>query len=183
MMVVLLFLSTVGIVLLVVAALAIRRQLRQARDTMVPFDRIVLPKPGRDSVISPIISAPTVAGGTVTIGGIGRDSHLMLLLFIEAGAPLCEAVAGDAVELCSAMRVRLVLVGKGRPADYAGLLGDCGLSGDDLVLNPHMDDEFKVGPLPFGALIDAEGRILARGMVQRRAQLQTVLVDATATRK
>lgn len=175
MLVALLFLLALGIVLLAVAALAMRRQLRLGREALAPVrgaSQVVTP---RDADLAPIISAASLSGDVLTIGGASRDASPQLLIFIEARSALCDAVVGDAVDLCRGTRVRLVLLGEGPRNDYAGLLERYSLREADFILNAGLGEDFQLGPVPSAVLIDGRGQIVARGTVQRREQLKLLL--------
>ncbi|WP_443478654.1 hypothetical protein ACLIMP_17325 [Novosphingobium aerophilum] len=175
MLVALLFLFGLGVILLAVAVLAMRRQLRLTRQSLTPVDRISLAGDARERETAPIVSAPAVSGETLTIGGLSRDPRLLLLLFIEADSALCETVVRDAVELCADAEVRLLLLGDGQREDYAALIARSGLGADDIILDAAVGEDFHIGPVPSAALIDPNGHLLARGTVQRREQLEALL--------
>ncbi|MDE8653593.1 methylamine utilization protein MauD [Novosphingobium album (ex Liu et al. 2023)] len=175
MLVPLLFLLGLCVILLVVAVLALRRQLRLARQAMAP---VGTPRPGggpHPAEPAPIVSAPSLAGETLTIGGVSREPRPLLLVFIEAGCGLCETVIGDAVDLCRRADVRLLFLGDGRTEDYAGLIRRNGLKESHFILSGAIGDDFLIGPVPAAALIDADGQLVARGTVQRREQLEALL--------
>lgn len=175
MLVALLFLLALGIVLLAVAALAMQRQLRLGREALAPVRSHSHAAAPRNSDPAPIVSAASLAGDVVTIGGASRDTRPQLLIFVEAGSPLCDAVVGDAVDLCRGTGVRLLLLGEGRRDDYAGLLERYSLRAADFILNAGLGEDFRIGPVPSAVLIDGRGQLVARGTVQRREQLNMLL--------
>lgn len=180
MLIALLFLLAVGIVLLTVAVLATRRQLRVGREALAPVGRMALAGgPGRWAP-APIVSVPSLAGDTVTIGGVSRDPRCLLLLFIDTQSALCDAIVQEAVDLCRRADVRLLLLGDGAHDDYAELLARHRLGTADFVLNSALGEDFQIGPLPSAALINARGDIVARGTVQRREQLEALLQDGNS---
>lgn len=175
MLVALLFLLALGFVLLAVAALAMRRQLRLGREALAPVggqSQALMP---RDADLAPIISAASLSGDVLTIGGTTRDARPQLLIFIEGRSALCDAVVGDAVDLCRGTRIRLTVLGDGAHEDYTGLLERYSLKGADFILNAGMGEDFQIGPVPSAVLIDGRGQIVARGTVQRREQLKMLL--------
>ncbi len=175
MLIALSFLFGLGVILLAVAVLATQRQLRIARQSLFPVGRVPMNEGARDWEPAPIVSAPSISGATLTIGGTSRDPRLLLLLFVGTGSDLCDAAVRDAVELCSRAGMRLLLLGDGDGRDYADLMARNGLAADDIVLVAAASEDFQLGPVPSAALIDASGHLLARGTVQRREQLQALL--------
>lgn len=175
MLVALLFLLALGFVLLAVAALAMRRQLRLGREALAPVRRPLHPPALRNSDPAPIVSAASLSGDVLTIGGASRGARPQLLIFIESGSPLCDAVVADAVDLCRGSGIRLMIVGDGHRDDYAGLLEQHSLRAVDFILNAGLGEDFQIGPVPSAVLIDGRGQIVARGTVQRREQLTMLL--------
>ncbi|HUD28969.1 MAG TPA: hypothetical protein VMQ93_08870 [Novosphingobium sp.] len=169
------FLFGLGVILLAVAVLAMRRQLRITRRSLTPVGPVPARDDTRDREPAPIVSVPAISGETLTIGGLSRDPRLLLLLFVEPGSDLCDAVVRDAVALCAEAGVRLLLLGEGDAADYAALMTRNGLGAHDIILDAAAGEDFQIGPLPSAALIDADGHLLARGTVQRREQLEVLL--------
>jgi methylamine dehydrogenase accessory protein MauD len=175
MLIALSFLFGLGVILLAVAVLAVRRQLRITRRSLTPLDRLPVSEVTGERESAPIVSAPAISGETLTIGGLSRDPRLLLLLFVEPGSHLCDAMVREAVELCADVDVRLLLLGEGDAEDYAALMTSHGLGADDIILDAAAGEDFQVGPVPSAALIDASGQLLARGTVQRREQLEALL--------
>jgi hypothetical protein len=177
MLIALLFLFAVGMVLLVVAVLATRRQLRLGRQALAPVTGLVPAGPPFPAERAPIISVPSLAGETLTIGGISRDPRFLLLIFIEAYSSLCETIVKEAGELCARLDVRLLLLGDGQSEDYADLLVRHRVPSSAFILNAALGEEFLIGALPSAALINPQGEMVARGTVQRREQLETLLLS------
>ncbi|MEW9856243.1 hypothetical protein [Novosphingobium sp. M1R2S20] len=178
MLIALLFLMGVGTALLIVAVLATRRQMYLDRRALAPVDRFAQASGDEGAEPAPILSVPALDGAVLTIGGATRDRRFQLLLFIEAKSALCDFVVGQAVELCHACDVRLLLFGEGQVQDYAELLARHAINAHDFVLNGSVGEDYLIGPLPSAALLDGLGNIIARGTVQRREQLEMLLVPA-----
>ena len=175
MLVALLFLLVLGFVLLVVAALAMRRQLRLGRESLAPVQGRSDGARLGNSDVAPIISVASLSGDVLTIGGASRDTRPQLLVFVEAGSAICDAVVADAVDLCRGTGVRLLLLGEGMSSDYAGLLERFSPRQPDFILNAGLGEDFQLGPVPSAVLIDGRGKIVERGTVQRREQLKMLL--------
>lgn len=175
MLVVVLFLLALGGVLLVVAVLALRRQVRTVRLAMAPVTKLKGWIEG-DAEKAPLASVPSLTGAILTIGGATRDPRFMLLLFVEPKSSLCDTVVDDAMELCRKNKVRLLLVGRGGDLDeYRELVRRKRLRQDDLVLSDALLEDFLIGPVPSAALLDTKGYLVARGTVQLREHLENLL--------
>lgn len=169
-----LFLLWIIVILLGVAVVALARQLRLLQDRAMPIaQRTSLLGPGG---AAPVVSAPTLAGDMLTIGGPSADGRALLLLFIRPDCPASRAAIRDALALTDRKRLRLLFLGEGRAEDYGDMLRQHHIRDTDVILSTEVMRDFRSGDRPSAALIDARGRLLARGVVEARAQLDALLV-------
>lgn len=173
-----LFLLWMVVILLVVAVVALSRQVRAMQDgvgAIVP--RAVVAVPGR---AAPVVSAPTLAGDMLTIGGPSADGRAQLLLFIAPGCAASRSAVRDALALTNRTQLRLLFLGEGRAEEYADMLRQHRIRDTDIILNAQVGADFRIGTRPSAALIDAGGRLLARGAIDGRAQLEALLAHGQA---
>lgn len=169
-----LFLLWIVVILLGVAVVALARQLRLLQDRAMPIaQRTSLPGPGGSA---PVVSAPTLAGDMLTIGGPSADGRALLLLFIRPDCPASRAAIRDALALTDRERLRLLFLGEGRAEDYGDMLRQHHIRDTDVILSAEVMRDFRSDDRPSAALIDARGRLLARGMLGARDQLDALLV-------
>lgn len=167
-----LFLLWVAVILLGVAVVAQARQLRQLHDRLDPA-----PLPGAmpSTGTAPVASAPTLAGDMLTIGGPSADGRAWLLLFIRAGCAASRTAIRDALALTDRKRLRLLFLGEGRAEEYRDLLRQHRIRDTDMIVSGQLLRDFQATDLPAAALIDARGRLLGRGAIAARAQLDALL--------
>jgi methylamine dehydrogenase accessory protein MauD len=173
-----LFLLWMVVILLVVAVVALSRQVRAMQEgggAVAP--RAVVAVPGR---AAPVVSAPTLAGDMLTIGGPSADGRAQLLLFIAPGCAASRSAVRDALALTNRTQLRLLFLGEGRAEDYADMLRQHRIRDTDIILNAQVGADFRIGTRPSAALIDAGGRLLARGAIDGRAQLEALLEHGQA---
>lgn len=173
-----LFLLWMVVILLVVAVVALSRQVRAMQEgagAVAP--RAVVAVPGR---AAPVVSAPTLAGDMLTIGGPSADGRAQLLLFIAPGCAASRSAVRDALALTNRTQLRLLFLGEGRAEDYADMLRQHRIRDTDIILNAQIGADFRIGTRPSAALIDAGGRLLARGAIDGRAQLEALLAHGQA---
>ncbi|HUD90721.1 methylamine utilization protein MauD [Sphingobium sp.] len=168
-----LFLLWVIVILLAVAVVALARQVRSLQDRPASTGTHRTAR-GRGG-IAPIVSAPTLAGDMLTIGGPSADGRAMLLLFIRPGCAASRSAIRDALALTDRKRLRLLFLGEGRVEEYGDLLRQHRIRETDIILNAEVLGDYRAGDRPSAALIDARGRLLARGVVEERAQLDALL--------
>lgn len=173
-----LFLLWMVVILLVVAVVALSRQVRAMQEgagAVAP--RAVAMVTGR---AAPVVSAPTLAGDMLTIGGPSADGRAQLLLFIAPGCAESRSAVRDALALTNRTQLRLLFLGEGRAEDYADMLRQHRIRDTDIILNAQVGADFRVGTRPSAALIDAGGRLLALGEIDGRAQFEALLAHGQA---
>ena len=148
-----LFLLWMVVILLVVAVVALSRQVRAMQEgagAVAP--RAVVAVPGR---AAPVVSAPTLAGDMLTIGGPSAAGRAQLLLFIAPGCAASRSAVRDALALTNRTQLRLLFLGEGRAEDYADMLRQHRIRDTDIILNAQVGADFRIGTRPSAALIDA----------------------------
>jgi methylamine dehydrogenase accessory protein MauD len=168
-----LFLLWIIVILLAVAVVALARQVRLLQDRGGAAAARGLPM---TAGAAPVVSAPTLAGDMLTIGGPSADGRAMLLLFIRPGCAASRSAIRDALALTDRKQLRLLFLGEGRAEDYGDLLRQHRIRDTDIILNADVLGDYRAGDRPSAALIDARGRLLARGVVEAREQLDALLV-------
>jgi len=69
-----------------------------------------------------------------------------------------------------------VLIGDGDDAEQRSMIREFGLESLPYVNSPQVGMTFHVGKLPYAVLIDAAGVIRAKGLVNNREHLESLLV-------
>ncbi|MFC3442257.1 methylamine utilization protein MauD [Sphingobium rhizovicinum] len=169
-----LFFLWIVVILLGVAVIALARQVRLLQDRSTPAASHVIP--AGPSGVAPIVSAPTLAGDMLTIGGQSADGRALLLLFIRPGCGASRSAIRDALALTDRKRLRLLFMGEGRADDYGDLLRQHRIRDTDIILNADVLRDYRAADRPSAALIDGRGRLLARGVVEAREQLDALLL-------
>lgn len=169
------FLLWFVVLLLSVAVGALTRQVRAMQQRIAPI-AVQLAGGATPGDATPVISAATQAGEMLTLGGTSPDGRARLLLFVEGDCTICDEIVGHARELADPARLHLLmLLGAGRVEAFGGMMKRHRVANEDLIVNASIGADYRIGILPSLALLDQRGRLLARGMVQTREQLEAVL--------
>lgn len=126
--------------------------------------------------LAPSLSVPTLSGAMVDLGGPGARGRSRLLLFVAGSCPVCKKLLPIAGSFAKAERLEIILVGDGEPAELRGLLDAPGLRELPMVNSARVGMAFQVGKLPYAVLLDAEGVIRAKGLVNNREHLESLIV-------
>ncbi|ATI81527.1 MAG: methylamine utilization protein MauD [Sphingobium yanoikuyae] len=169
-------LSWVAIFALGIALLAVARQVGVLHIRVAPAGALATsggPAVG-DAIVK--IDARTIDGAPVTIGGHAHGTALRLLMFVSAQCPLCKNIIPMAKSFARDERVALTFVGDDDVAAQRAMITQHGLEGYAFVNGPEAGQAYGVAKLPFAVLLDAEGVILSKGLVNSREHLESLVV-------
>ncbi|TPE53270.1 redoxin domain-containing protein [Amaricoccus solimangrovi] len=121
----------------------------------------------------PRLALANLNGAPVSLGTGGRAQ---LVFFLSTSCPICKALlpALKSIRGDEAKWLDIVLASDGREAPHRRLIESEGLGGFPYVLSPELGMSFKVAKLPFAVLIDPGGKVVAKGLVNSREQLESL---------
>ena len=126
--------------------------------------------------MSPHLSVTTLVGDRLALGGASPQGRSRLLLFVSPACPVCKKLLPIARSFAHAERLDVVLVCDGDDAEQRSMIREFGLEGVAYVNSPQVGMTFQVGKLPYAVLIDAAGVIRAKGLVNSREHLESLLI-------
>jgi methylamine dehydrogenase accessory protein MauD len=167
----LLFVLNAGLILVV---LALARQVGVLHERVSPIGALALehgPKVG-DTV--PALTLPTLSGETIALGAATARSRM--LFFLSPTCPVCKKLLPALGALASAERDRLdiVLASDGDRSEHASFAQREKLT-LPYVLSTELGMTFRIGKLPYAVLIGPDGIVRAKGLVNNREQLESLL--------
>ena len=168
--------SWIIIVALVVALLALARQVGVLHMRVAPAGALTTSGGPTVGARGPAVPARTLGGQDVVVGGPAAHGALRLLMFVSASCPLCKGLIPVARSFAHDERVELTFVGDDDPAVQAAMIADHGLEAYRFVNGPQVGQAYEVGKLPYAVLLDAEGTILSKGLVNSREHLESLIV-------
>ncbi len=169
-------LSWLVIIALVVALLALARQVGVLHMRVAPAGALQTSGGPAVGGKAPAVPAHTLDGKDVIVGGPARNAPLRLLMFVSATCPLCKGMIPAARSFAKDERVELTFVGDDDAQVQRGLIAAQGLESYRFINGPEVGQAFEVGKLPYAVLLDAEGTILSKGLVNSREHLESLVV-------
>jgi methylamine dehydrogenase accessory protein MauD len=175
-----LLISNIALWVLVVAlslvVVALVRQIGLLHERIAPVGALMLRRGLEVGAAAPAMSVPVLGGGTVSIGGERDDGRSTLLMFVSPTCPICKVL----LPVLKSSRVGerdwldIVLASDGSIEEHRQFISAHGLDGFPYVLSSELGVSFQVGRLPFAALLDAQGVLRARGIVNSREHLESL---------
>ena len=112
----------------------------------------------------------------MTIGAESDVGRSTLLFFFSPSCPVCK-------ELMPILRssaksesdwLDIVLAGDGDPDEHLKIVSQQQMQDFPLTMSVPLGIAFRVGKLPYAALIDADGRLLSAGLVNSREHIESL---------
>jgi methylamine dehydrogenase accessory protein MauD len=164
---------------IVVAALA--RQIGILHERVSPAGALLGREGPRPGDAAPVVEVEDWNGHRLQLGAPEPDGASTLLLFVAPGCPVCKVVLPVARSLRAAEggRLRLVVASDGGTrAEHAEFVREQHLERERYVLSGALGLAWQVPRLPYAALFDAHGSVRARGLVNTREHLESLLEAA-----
>ncbi|HEY4972267.1 MAG TPA: methylamine dehydrogenase accessory protein MauD [Steroidobacteraceae bacterium] len=166
-------LITLGLAVLV---FALARQVGVLHERIAPMGAMTSDHGPAVGELAPPLSMVTLAGDRVEIGGPNAVARSRLLLFVSPSCPVCKKLLPIVRSFAGAERLEVVLVGDGEPAEQRAMIEEFQLEHLRYVNSPQVGMTFQVGKLPYAVLIDAHGVIRAKGLVNSREHLESLVI-------
>jgi methylamine dehydrogenase accessory protein MauD len=170
---ILLWIMVLGLAL-TVAALA--RQIGILHERVAPVGALATGRGPEVGDPSPRLIGKLLEGGTLAIGEpVAADARLRLLLFVSSACPVCRKLMPLAKGFAKGERLDVIFVGDAAPAEQHELVKKYGIEGFPFINGPEVGMTFHVERLPYAVLIDQGGRIAAKGLVNSREHLESLV--------
>lgn len=168
----------VVVLALAVTVLALARQVGVLHERVAPLGAMTTRTAVEVGDKAPEFDLVDLAGRKIHVGGRQADGRSQLLLFVAPVCPMCKKLLPTARAFARSERegVKLVLVGDGEPSAHAALVAEHRLEKLPFVLSPIVGITLGIGKLPHAVLIDREGIVRAKGIVNSREHLESLLV-------
>jgi methylamine dehydrogenase accessory protein MauD len=168
-----LLLSAVVLVL-VFAMFALARQIGVLHTRLAPAGALMTtagPKVGQPA---PKLSVPDIKGAMVSIGGIQKLP--LLLLFVSPTCPICKDLVPTAKSLAKSEKLSLAFGSDGgellKHSDYVTKMK---IEKYPYIVSLELGMKFEVGKLPYAVLIDEQGVLRSKGLVNSREHLESLV--------
>ncbi|NMG36312.1 methylamine dehydrogenase accessory protein MauD [Azoarcus sp. TTM-91] len=166
--------SWVVILALVLAVLALARQVGILFERVAPMGALMMDTGPKTGDVAPIFSLPTLTGGQVEIGGAAPRSTL--LFFLSPTCPVCKKLLPIIKRARKAEGdwLRVVLASDGEEPEHRAFIQRAGLGDFPYLLSQELGMTYHIAKLPYAVLIDEQGRIGAKGLINSREQLESL---------
>ena len=167
----------VVVVLLAGTVAALVRQIGVLYERVAPAGALMVGRGPAVGETAPVIHVETFSRATRDVGGPSADGSTTLLFFLSPTCPVCKRLLPVLRSLVrhEAPALRLVLASDGPRDEHEAFVRDHRLDPASYVLSPALGVTYRVEKLPYAVLLDAAGIVRAKGLVNTREHLESLL--------
>ncbi|MGA9025894.1 MAG: methylamine dehydrogenase accessory protein MauD [Steroidobacteraceae bacterium] len=163
---------------LILTVLALARQVGILYERITPVGALTMDHGPKVGEPAPQFTLDNLTGGSLTVGrATGRRQ---LLFFLAPGCPVCKKLLPILRSLRSAERATLdvTLASDGDMEQHRSFYHREKLAPFPYVLSTDLGMTYRISKLPYAVMIGPEGRISAKGLVNTREQIESLLQAA-----
>jgi methylamine dehydrogenase accessory protein MauD len=166
----------VVVAVLAVVVLALARQIGILHTRLAPAGALLNTAGPEIGSPAPQVAAQDIDGNPIALGGPGIQP--LLLLFVSPSCPVCKELVPVARSLAKREKLRLVFASDGGEAErHRAYIERMDIGAYPYVISADVGLRFAADKLPYAALVDREGVLRSRGLVNSREHLES-LVEA-----
>lgn len=174
---VLIFAVVVLFVLMIVligVVFALARQIGILFERISPVGALVNESGPKIGEATPNFTLASLNGGAIYIGPLGQRSTLVF--FLSTTCPICKKMLPvlQSMRASEGKWLDIVLASDGDMDKHMAFIKKAGLEDFPYALSPELGITYRVSRLPFAVLIDGEGIVRAKGLINSREQLESL---------
>ncbi len=166
----------IAVVVLAAVVVALTRQIGVLYERVAPAGALTM---GRGPVVgeaAPVVPVDDLAGTHRRLGAPCGDGRSTLLFFLSPTCPVCKTLLPvlRSAARSEAAWLDVVLASDGPRAEHEAFVVAERLGDFPYVLSPMLGMTWHVEKLPFAALVDGDGVVRAKGLVNTREHLESL---------
>ncbi|MGA7869479.1 MAG: methylamine dehydrogenase accessory protein MauD [Candidatus Binatus sp.] len=167
----------IAVVALSAVVLALIRQIGVLHERIAPMGALTIDKGPKVGDQSPVFELTDLANRPIAIGAARTDGRSQLLMFVSPTCPVCKKLLPIAKSVAAAESrwLDLIFTSDGEPSEQDALIARHQLESYPFVLSPEVGLTYRVAKLPYAVLIDDEGVVRAKGLVNTREHLESIV--------
>lgn len=165
------------VVVLAATVLALARQIGVLHERIAPMGALTIDKGPKIGDAAPLFELRDLNGKLITIGGSNAGGFSTMLMFVSPTCPVCKKLLPIVKSLVSGESrwLRMVFTSDGDEPEQREFVGRYHLEDFPMVLSSELGMTYHVSKLPYAVLIDEEGRVRAKGLVNTREHLESII--------
>jgi len=160
------------------AVFALTRQIGVLHERVAPAGALTLSGGVKAGETPPKLILTMLDGQTLSLDAYAANNRGVLLFFLSPTCPLCRALLPVVTKIAKEERKWLDLVfasDGGTHDEHVAYVADKQLQSFPYVISQELGVAFRVGKLPYAALLDEKGVLVAKGLVNTREHIESLL--------
>ena len=168
-----LWLLLAGLALTVVA---LARQIGVLHERIAPAGALMVSGGPKVGEAGPVLDVTDIHGRDVSIGAVRTDAKSTLVFFLSPNCPVCKTLLPVLKSSQKSERdwLEIMLASDGDTGEQQAFIDEFKLGGFTYILSSHLGLTYQVGKLPFAILLDHDGIIRSKGLVNSREHLESL---------
>jgi methylamine dehydrogenase accessory protein MauD len=164
------------VIALAAIVLALARQVGLLHERLAPAGALVTADGPAVGERAAVLEVEDWNGAPRRVGGLAADGRGTLLFFVSPTCPVCKTLLPllDPVLAAEESAWNLVVASDGPRSEHEAFVRDHHLARRPYVLSAELGLLYRVGRLPYAVLIDAQGAVRAKGLVNTREHLESL---------
>jgi len=169
-----------AVAVLALVVFAITRQIGVLYERVAPGGALMLNRRLRVGAPAPVVEVTDLDGARVTVGARNADGSSRLLFFLSPDCPVCKHLLLPIQSIAAKEQawLKVLLASDGAHEDHAGFVQRYHLQRFSYVVSAELGMAYGVARLPYAVLLDADGNVLAFGLVNSREHLESLFEAA-----
>jgi methylamine dehydrogenase accessory protein MauD len=167
------------ILLLVMVAvqLAVLRQVGVLHERIAPLGALTIDKGPKEGESAPFFDLVDLRGRRVRLGGPNDAGRSTLLFFLSPTCPVCKKMLPILQSLAHAEQkwLQIVLASDGERDEHERFVAAHNIGDFAYVLSLDLGMSYRIGKLPYAVLIDETGVVRAKGLINTREHLESLI--------
>lgn len=159
---------------LVLVVLALSRQIGVLYERVAPMGALTMDKGPQVGDAAPVMELQDLRGRAVTVGVAGPRSQL--IFFMSPTCPVCKKLLPilKSIQSSEGQWVDIMLASDGEMPEHLAFYQKAQLDAFPYVLSTQLGMGFQISKLPYAVLIDENGVVRGKGLVNSREQLESL---------
>lgn len=165
------------LLVMVAVQLAVLRQVGVLHERIAPLGALTIDTGPKEGEEAPVFDLVDLHGRRVRIGQPDAAGRSTLLFFLSTTCPVCKKMLPILRSLAQAEQqsLQIVLASDGERDEHERFVAAQGIGDLAYVLSLELGMRYRIGKLPYAVLIDDTGVVRAKGLINTREHLESLI--------
>jgi len=161
---------------LALTVVALARQIGVLHERIAPAGALMVSGGPKVGEAAPVLDVTDISGRDLSIGAVRTDAKSTLVFFLSPNCPVCKTLLPVLKSSQKSERdwLEIMLASDGDTGEQQAFIEDFKLGDFTYILSSNLGLTYQVGKLPFAVLLDHDGIIRSKGLVNTREHLESL---------